>query len=148
MLPGLRRPKLAIFALSSRSSAALAKVVSSISDRAYIDMKYDADTPIGLSWAALISVHRAYDWDPGAAAAGVPERAVLGVEAPLWAETLATINDYEYLAFPRLAALAEAAWTPQASRTWEDFRLRLGGQGPRWTALGMNFYRSPEIPWK
>jgi hexosaminidase len=125
-----------------------AKVIMSVADRAYLDMKYDADTPIGLTWAAIISVQASYEWDPGAAAEGVPESAVLGVEGPLWAETITTINDYEYLAFPRLAALAEAAWTPQASRTWEDFRVRLGAQGPRWTALGMNFYRSPEIPWR
>lgn len=125
-----------------------AKVIMSIANKAYIDMKYDADTPIGLTWAGTVSVRTSYEWDPGAAAAGVPEAAVLGVEGPLWAETITNINDYEYLAFPRLAALAEAGWTPQAARTWDDFRIRLGAQGLRWTALGMNFYRSPEIPWK
>ena len=25
---------------------------------------------------------------------------------------------------------------------------RLGVQGPRWVALGINFYRSPQVPWK
>jgi hexosaminidase len=125
-----------------------AKVIMSIADKAYLDMKYDADTPIGLTWAGIVSVQTSYEWDPGTAAAGVPESAVLGVEGPLWAETITNINDYEYLAFPRLAALAEAGWSPQARRTWEDFRVRLGAQGPRWTALGMNFYRSPEIPWQ
>ena len=125
-----------------------AKVIMSIADKAYLDMKYDADTPIGLAWAGIVSVQTSYGWDPGTAAAGVPEAAVLGIEGPLWAETITNINDYEYLAFPRLAAVAEAGWTPQASRSWDDFRLRLGAQGPRWTALGMNFYRSPEIPWK
>jgi hexosaminidase len=34
-----------------------------------------------------------------------------------------------------------------ARHNWEDFRLRLGAQAPRWTALGVNFYRAPEIPW-
>jgi hexosaminidase len=125
-----------------------ARVIMSIADKAYLDMKYDADTPIGLTWAGIVSVRTSYEWDPGAAAAGVPESAVLGVEGPLWAETITNINDYEFLAFPRLAALAEAAWTPQASRTWEDFRSRLAAQGPRWTALGLNFYRSPEVPWR
>ena len=88
---------------SQEAVARGARVIMSLADRAYVDMKYDADTPIGLSWAALISVHRSYDWDPGTAADGVPESAVLGVEAPLWAETITNINDYEYLAFPRLA---------------------------------------------
>ena len=125
-----------------------AKVIMSLADRVYIDMKYDASTPIGLNWAAVIDVRRSYDWDPAEAAAGVAESALLGVEAPLWAETLANIRDVEFLAFPRLAAVAEIGWTRQEDRDWEDFRTRLGMQGPRWTALGINFYRAPEIPWR
>jgi hexosaminidase len=125
-----------------------AQVIMSIADRAYIDMKYDEFTPIGLTWAGIVRVQTAYEWDPATVAQGVPENAVLGVEAPLWAETIANINDVEFLAFPRLAAIAEMGWSKQADRTWEDFRVRLGAQGPRWVALGMNFYRSPEIPWK
>jgi hexosaminidase len=89
-----------------------------------------------------------YDWDPTAAAPGVPESSLLGVESPLWSETLADIRDFELMAFPRLAALAEVAWTRQEDRDWDDFRERLGAQGPRWTALGLNFYRAPEIPWR
>jgi hexosaminidase len=125
-----------------------AKVILSIADRAYIDMKYAAGTPIGLSWAAVIDVKRSYDWDPAEVAAGVPEEAILGVEAPLWSETVANIRDVEFLAFPRLAAIAELGWSRQEDRKWNDFRVRLGNQGPRWTALGINFYRAPEIPWR
>ena len=124
-----------------------AKVIMSPADRTYLDMKYETSTPIGLAWAALIGVQRAYDWDPATLAEGVPESAILGVEAPLWTETVANIRDAEFLAFPRLAALAEVAWSRTERRTWDDFKVRLGGQAPRWTALGINFYRSPEIPW-
>ena len=120
----------------------------SVADRAYLDMKYDSATAIGLTWAGIVDVRRAYDWDPAAVTAGVTEAALLGVEAPLWSETLASIRDVEFLAFPRLAAIAEVGWSRQQDRIWEDFRVRLGSQGPRWTALGMNFYRAPEIPWR
>jgi hypothetical protein len=65
-------------------------------------MKYDDRTPIGLTWAAIIDVPTSYDWDPAAAAPGVPAAALLGVEAPLWSETLANIRDVEFLALPRL----------------------------------------------
>jgi hexosaminidase len=134
---------------SGKAAAARgARVIVSSADRAYLDMKYAADTPIGLSWAALIPVPRAYDWDPHVIVSDVPPAAVIGVEAPLWAETAATINDVEFLAFPRLAAIAEIAWTPQAARQWREFRIRLGAQAPRWRALGVNFYRAPEIPWQ
>jgi hexosaminidase len=125
-----------------------AKVIMSVANRAYLDMKYDNSTPIGLNWAANIEVKDAYDWDPATIAKGIPETALLGVEAPIWSETLASMRDVEFMAFPRLVALAEIAWSPAAARSWENFRLRLGAHGPRFSALGINFYRSPAVPWQ
>ena len=125
-----------------------AKVILSPAERVYLDMKYDASTPIGLTWAAQIEVRDAYDWEPSASVAGVPETALLGVEAPLWTETVANIRDAEFMAYPRLAAVAEVAWSRADRRRWEDFRVRLGAQAARWEALGINFYRSPQIPWQ
>lgn len=121
------------------------KVIMSPANLAYLDMKYDPSTPLGLSWAAFIEVRDAYDWDPGSHLAGVPESAVLGVEAPLWSETLRDIDDIEFMAFPRLAAIAELGWS--RSHDWASFRTRLGAYGPRWTARGVDFYPSPQIDW-
>ncbi|HXH07519.1 MAG TPA: beta-N-acetylhexosaminidase, partial [Vicinamibacterales bacterium] len=120
-------------------------VILSPADRVYLDMKYDAQTAIGLAWAGFVGVREAYDWEP--AALVPPPAAVAGVEAPLWTETVANLRDAEFLAFPRLAAVAEVGWADPARRDWEDFRRRLAAQAPRWTALGVNFYRSPQIPW-
>jgi hexosaminidase len=122
------------------------RLILSPADRAYLDMKYDRETALGLNWAGLVPVQTSYDWDPGTLVPGAAS--VLGVEAPLWSETMANMRDVEFLAMPRLAALAEVAWSPQAARTWDGFRARLGAQNQRWTALGINFYRAPEIPWK
>lgn len=124
------------------------KLILSPANRTYLDMKYHADTALGLSWAGLIPLKTAYDWDPDALVPGAPAAAILGVEAPLWSETAATMRDVEFLAFPRLAAIAEIAWSAQTTRDWESFRARLGAQAPRWTAMGINFYRAPEIAWK
>ena len=123
-------------------------LILSPADRTYLDMKYDADTVLGLRWAALISVRAAYDWDPGTLGFSAMPSAVLGVEAPLWSETLANMQDAEFMAMPRLSAVAEIGWSPRERRDWEQFRVRLGAQAPRWTAMGINFYRSPDVPWK
>jgi hexosaminidase len=77
-----------------------------------------------------------------------PASAILGVEAPLWSETVATMRDVEFLLMPRLAAIAEVGWSPSTQREWSSFRTRLGAQAPRWTALGVNFYHAPEVPWR
>jgi hexosaminidase len=121
------------------------KVIMSPANLAYLDQKYDENTPLGLDWAGLIEVRTAYDWDPGTRLTGVPESAVLGVEAPLWSETLRDIDDIEFMAFPRLPAIAELGWSP--TRNWESFRSRLGAYGPRWVYQGVDFYRSPQIDW-
>ena len=124
-----------------------ARVLLSPANRMYMDMQYDADFPIGLNWAAYIEVRDAYDWDPATLHEGLPEASILGVEAPLWTETVANIRDVELLAFPRLAAVAEVGWSTAEQRRWGRFRERLGAQAARWSALGVNFYRSPQVPW-
>jgi hexosaminidase len=122
------------------------RIIMSPSKRVYLDMKYDASTVLGLRWAGLIEVRDAYDWDPAQWIEGVPERSVFGVEAPLWAETLVKAEDWEYMAFPRLVAVAEVGWSAPA-RDFDAFRQRLGAHGPRLAALGVNFHRSPQVPW-
>ncbi|MFJ5665013.1 beta-N-acetylhexosaminidase [Micromonospora sp. C32] len=124
-----------------------ARVILSPANHAYLDMKYAPDTPIGHDWAGLIDVRRAYEWDPGTHVRGVPAEAVLGVEAPLWTESVSTRAEVEFMLFPRLPAVAELAWSPRATHDWSGFRERLAGHGPRWTTAGITFHSSPEIPW-
>jgi len=135
---------------SDSATAALqygSKLIMSPSDRIYLDMKYDDSTGLGLNWAANIEVRASYDWDPATYMKGVPESAIIGVEAPLWSETLQNITAAEYLIMPRLPAVAEVAWSPQSRRNWEDFRTRLASHATRWNQLGLNWYRSPQVAW-
>ncbi|WP_030750004.1 beta-N-acetylhexosaminidase [Streptomyces griseus] len=131
----------------AEAARAGAGIVVSPADRAYLDMKYAPGTPLGLKWAGTVSVRRAYDWDPGTYLPGVPESAVRGVEAPLWTETLSTPEQLDTMAFPRLPGLAELGWSPREGRTWDTYRLRLAEQAHRFDALGLAWYRSPEVPW-
>ncbi len=123
------------------------RLVLSPANRAYLDMKYTKDTPLGLSWAGYVEVRQSYDWDPGAYIKDAPASSVLGVEAPLWTETLSTGAHIEYMAFPRLPGIAELGWSPRATHDWDAYKVRLAAQGPRWDALGISYYRSPQVPW-
>lgn len=124
-----------------------ARVVLSPANHIYLDMEYDPTTVLGLSWAGRSDVRNAYSWEPAEFIPGVGEASIVGVEAPLWSETLGTMADVEFMAFPRLAGVAEIGWSPASVRSWESYRQRLAAQGPRWTALGVNFYRALEVPW-
>jgi hexosaminidase len=125
-----------------------AKLIMSPAENAYLDMKYSRSTKLGLSWAGYTSVRDAYEWDPEGALDGVGEEAVLGVEAPLWSETLESMADIEYMAFPRLIGHAEIGWSRQTGRRWSEYRRRLAAQAPRLDALGVRFFRTRAIAWR
>ncbi|MEU4082389.1 beta-N-acetylhexosaminidase [Streptomyces venezuelae] len=122
-------------------------LILSPADRTYLDMKYTKDTRLGLAWAGYVEVRRSYDWNPAAYLPGAPADAVRGVEAPLWTETLATTDDLDVMAFPRLPGIAELGWSPAATHDWDTYKLRLADQAPRFDALDIDYYRSPEVPW-
>ena len=124
------------------------KTLMSPATHAYIDQKYNEDTELGLEWAGYTSVHDAYNWDPASTVNGVGENAIFGVEAPLWSETLRELDDIEFMAFPRLPAIAEIGWSPRSRHDWQSFSTRLAEQDPRWKFQGIDFYRSPQIDWK
>lgn len=125
-----------------------AQVLMSPSKRTYLDMKYDSTTHIGLDWAALIEVDEAYNWDPAELEKGIGRENILGIESPLWTETVTTADDIDYLVFPRIIGHAEIGWSPASHRNWEDYKLRLAKHGPRLKAMGVNFYESELIPWE
>ena len=124
-----------------------AKIILSPANKIYLDMKYEASTLLGLDWAGLVSVKDSYDWEPGNYMEGLEESDILGLEAPLWTETVQTRKDIEYMTFPRLLGVAELAWSPEG-QDWEEYRQRLAAHGSRMEAMGIKFYKSPDVDWE
>jgi hexosaminidase len=123
------------------------KVVMSPANHAYLDMKYTRRTKLGQTWAGIVDLNTAYDWNPGAYLSGVGEASVLGVEAPLWTETIVTSADIDYMAFPRLPAIAELGWSAWSAHDVAAFDARVGAQGPRWKIMGINYYHTTQVIW-
>jgi hexosaminidase len=117
------------------------KVILSPGSRLYLDMQYDTTTPLGLHWAGYTNLEKAYDWEPAQFNPKLPESAILGLEAPLWTETIGTIADAQYMALPRLTAVSELSWSQPSRRSWQHFSTRVRAHEPRWTALGLNYHR-------
>ncbi|MFD9701108.1 beta-N-acetylhexosaminidase [Lentzea sp. NPDC059081] len=95
----------------------------------YLDYPQSAEGEPPGQPAAVVSLEDVYrndplpaEWDEECAAR------VLGTQGQLWTEFVRTPEHAEYLAFPRLCALAESAWS--ADRDWDDFRARLEAQAP------------------
>ena len=125
-----------------------ARVIMSPAKKVYLDMQYDSATRLGLHWAAYIEVDSSYDWNPADYVPGIFRENILGVEAPLWTETIQTMDDIEYMAFPRLPGIAEIGWTPATARKWDEYKYRLAVHARRFKALGIDFYPSPKVNWK
>ena len=123
------------------------KIIMSPAKKAYLDMQYDSLSKHGLHWAAYIPTDTAYIWTPEAYE-GIPMENILGIEAPLWSETISNIDELEYLAFPRAIGYAELGWTPQENRDWEDYKDRLAKQAPYLDRMDVKYYPSPLIDWK
>jgi hexosaminidase len=124
------------------------KLVMSPAKRMYLDMQYDSTTKLGLHWAAYIEVDSAYIWDPTTLVKGISRENILGIEAPLWTETITNMNEIEYMIFPRIIGHAEIGWTPMELRNWEDYKQRLAAHGPRMKAQAIDYYPSSLIPWQ
>lgn len=124
------------------------KVVLSPAEKAYLDMKYDSLSKHGLDWAGHIPLDVAYNWNPESYVENLPTEHIMGIEAPLWSETISNSAEMEYLAFPRALAYAELGWSSSENHNWEDFRNRLAKQTSFFERMGVNYYPSPLIDWE
>lgn len=122
-----------------------AKVVLSPAPKTYLDMKYDKTSRIGLTWAGPTSVDSAYIWKPMELLKGVSKKDILGIESPLWSETAVTMDDIEYLAFPRIIGHAEIGWTASEDLSWASYRKRMRLHRMRLDLKKVDYYVASEL---
>ena len=111
----------------------------------YLDHWQSAgDTAPGRS--NTLSLEMVYKFAP--LPAGIPEdqrKHILGLQANLWTEMMRTEKRVEYMAFPRVAALAEVGWSPAERINWSDFQRRLDPQLKRYDKLGITWAREAKV---
>jgi hexosaminidase len=93
--------------------------------------------------AAFLPLEKVYSLEP------IPtdldpqyEAHILGAQGNIWTEYIPSLKQVEYMAFPRLCALAEVVWSPKPSRDWEDFARRLPTHCRRLDRMQINYRRS------
>jgi hexosaminidase len=66
-------------------------------------------------------------------------RYILGAQANVWTEYMRYPSKIEYMLFPRIAALAEMLWTPEAKKSWPQFEMKLPGLLGWYKTLGIRY---------
>ncbi|KRV47706.1 beta-N-acetylhexosaminidase [Wenjunlia vitaminophila] len=124
-------------------------VVMCPEEEVYLDHRQDEgpDEPIPVGYLrTLQDVHRFEPVPPGL----TPDEArhVIGVQANVWTEMMDSVRAVDYMAFPRLCAFSEVAWSdlgPAGERDFAAFTARMSEHYRRLDALGVE-YRPPSGP--
>lgn len=119
----------------------------------YFDFVQDSTDLDGRRWkGAFSSLEEVYAFsDNTYPVATQNTNLILGIQANLWTETVQSKKRLEYLLFPRITALAEAAWTDPDKRDYSQFLSRLKNQLALYRKKGIYYYdpfspgKTPEV---
>ena len=118
------------------------EVVMSPYPKYYLDYwQGDPDSePLAMGGPTLLRTM--YEYEPVPAVLTPEERRyIIGVEGCVWTEYMPTPARVEYMAWPRMCAIAEAGWT-RAPKDWEGFTSRLETHLGRLDRLGVGYCRN------
>jgi len=91
----------------------------------------------------LTTLEKVYSYEP------IPEglspeaaKHIIGAQGNVWTEYMPKSEQVEYMAFPRVCAMAEVVWSAKGKRNWTDFAKRIQPHMTRLDAAGVKFARS------
>ncbi|SNC77715.1 hexosaminidase [Hymenobacter gelipurpurascens] len=119
------------------------QVVMAPGSHAYFDHAQGEASLEPLSFGGFLPLSKVYAFEPTPTELTAAEQQyVLGGQANLWTEYIATEQQAEYMLLPRLSALAEVLWTPTRQKSWPSFQQRMQQQYRRYESWGASYSRS------
>lgn len=115
------------------------KVIMAPSQFCYFDYYQSEDKqnePFAIG--GYVPVSKVYQVDPYDGLNEQERKTVLGLQANLWMEYIPTMDQVEYMVLPRMAALAESAWSYDR-RDYSDFLIRMRNLRKLYDACGYNY---------
>jgi hexosaminidase len=106
----------------------------------YFDYYQSKNPTEPLAIGGFLPVDKVYSYEPIPAELTADQaKHILGVQGQLWSEYLPNPQHLEYMAFPRVVALAEVTWSQPDRKNFDDFRARMQTHEQRLKLLGVNF---------
>ena len=91
-----------------------------------------------MSFGGTNTLKNIYDYEPIERYWTMSMRShLLGIQASLWTEFCEKQEDVDLLLFPRLAAVAEVAWSSPTEKRWDRFLMTLDNYQERWEMKGI-----------
>ena len=107
----------------------------------YFDFVQDDSHQIGRRWDGFNDLKQVYEYPNYPADYSEKQhRQILGMQASMWTETVQSRERCDFMIFPRLTALAEAAWTDASSKDYENYQQRLQSMLERYDVQGINYF--------
>ena len=103
----------------------------------YFDFVQDDSHKTGRRWKGFVSLDLTYKFPAGLK---IVEKQVAGIQANLWSETVVTGKRFDFMIWPRLQALSEAAWTQEQSKDYDQFLGRLKVHLPYMKEQGVYYF--------
>ncbi len=78
---------------------------------------------------------------------------VIGIQSCLWTERVATVERFDFMLWPRLSAMSEAAWTRKDVKSYQQFLPRLKSFYQVYDKYGLQYFnlfepeQTPEPTW-
>lgn len=116
----------------------------------YFDFVQNDSHNVGRKWDGCCPLEDVYafpdPWFKEWEITAEEERYIMGMQANLWSELVHNEDRLDFLTFPRICALAEAAWTPAEKKDYGDFTRRMENAYRLFDSLGLYYYddRNPE----
>ena len=99
-----------------------------------------ADQPLAIGGYLPLEVVYSYNPMP-AELTPEEQRYILGIQGNVWTEYIGSRDYLDYMACPRMFAIAETGWTPDRLKDFEDFLARFEVLKKRYDAMGINYFK-------
>ncbi len=114
----------------------------------YFDFIQHQSHKWGRTWNGFCPSEDVYAFpDSGLDRWDIPEQQlnlIRGIQANVWTERIQNTHRLDFMIFPRICALAEAAWTPDHKKNYADFRNRLEKMYPLWDQKEIYYFDTRE----
>lgn len=108
----------------------------------YFDYYQSKDKYEPFAIGGFVPVEKVYSYNPIPDTSELPaefSKNIVGVQANLWTEFIASFDKLQYMLLPRLLAMSEVQWTSPTAKDYDDFLIRIQSHKHRFDFMGLNY---------